>query len=123
VDGHTPQPDEVIESGAFVTLPRETDKVESDPKPSADLHMEQHGISPPRPVCSVILNGATITLPPKADGTPPFVMDLLERTGIDFKQAQRPIILRVNGAECQFQQELKNGDRVEIGYEDTAVEV
>lgn len=44
-------------------------------------------------------------------------MDLLERTGIDFKNAQSPIFLRVNGTDCIFQQVLQNGDRVDIGFE------
>ncbi|MBM6723107.1 cell division protein FtsA, partial [Pseudoflavonifractor phocaeensis] len=72
---------------------------------------------PPVPACSVILNGAEITLPPKPDGAPFYVMDLLERTGIDFKNAQSPIFLRVNGTDCIFQQVLQNGDRVDIGFE------
>ena len=55
---------------------------------------------------------------PKADGTPHYVMDLLERSGLDFKHVQRPVVLQVNGADCLFQQVLQPGDRVSIGYED-----
>ena len=66
----------------------------------------------------VHLNGRSILLPPKADGAPYYVMDLLERSGLDFKQVDRPVALRLNGAECLFQQVLQPGDRVDIGYED-----
>ena len=45
-------------------------------------------------------------------------MDLLERSGIDFKRAQQPVILQVNGAECLFQQVLQPGDQITIGLED-----
>ena len=50
-------------------------------------------------------------------------MDFLERSGIDFQHVQRPVVLHVNGAECTFQQVIKEGDRVEIGYADEAVEL
>ena len=98
---------------------------EPDPEPEPELSPEPtEAQAPPppapplRPPCSVILNGAEITLPPKPDGAPFYVMDLLERTGIDFKHAQSPIFLRVNGADCVFQQVLQNGDRVDIGFEE-----
>lgn len=68
--------------------------------------------------CIVRLNGRMVTLPPKSDGTPPYVMDLLELSGIDFKKASRPVALRVNGSECLFQQVLQPGDQISIGYED-----
>ena len=63
------------------------------------------------------LNGRPLPLPGKADGTPYYLMDLLERSGIDFKHAERPVRLTVNGADCTFQQRLNDGDRVEIQYE------
>lgn len=45
-------------------------------------------------------------------------MDLLERSGIDFAHVDRPVVLRLNGQPCGFQQILKNGDLVEIVCED-----
>ena len=71
-----------------------------------------------RSALSVTLNGQPVTLAPKEDGAPYYVMDLLERSGIDFKNLQRPVSLRLNGGECLFQEVLKTGDRVDIGYED-----
>ena len=94
---------------------------EPEPQPAPEPEQQEEQIPvplpPPVPACSVILNGAEITLPPKPDGAPFYVMDLLERTGIDFKNAQSPIFLRVNGTDCIFQQVLQNGDRVDIGFE------
>lgn len=54
----------------------------------------------------------------KIGGTVLYVMDLLERSGIDFQHLQRPVALRLNGSECLFQQVLQAGDQVSIGYED-----
>lgn len=129
VDGEVPAPEQEIPSGAFVTLPgfppdtqaEEPQATQAEP-PTPPPDPPDPPAPPPRPACSVILNGREITLLPKADGMPPYVMDLLERTGIDFKHVQRPVTMRVNGAECVFQQVLKNGDRVDIGFEDEAVE-
>lgn len=67
---------------------------------------------------TVFLNGQPIALPAKADGAPYYVMDLLERSGMDFQHLQRPVALRLNGSECLFQQVLQAGDQVSIGYED-----
>ena len=74
--------------------------------------------APAAPACTVFLNGQPVSLPPKTDGAPHYVMDLLERSGIDFKHAQRPVAIRVNGADCLFQQVLQAGDQISIGYED-----
>lgn len=60
------------------------------------------------------LNGAPLLLPPKASGQPYYLMDLLEHSGIDFDHLDRPVRLRVNGADCTFQQILNDGDEVEI---------
>ena len=132
IDGRTPEPEEEISTGAFVTVavpvrPAEPDK----PSPTQTVEQEQAAApqetpqaaaAAPRPASSVILNGQGILLPAKPDGAPYYVMDLLERTGIDFKHVDRPVRLRVNGAECLFQQVLKDGDQVEIGYENETVE-
>lgn len=67
--------------------------------------------------CRVRLNGRDILLPPKEDGAPHYVMDLLELSGIDFKHASGPIALRVNGSECLFQQVLQQDDQISIEYE------
>lgn len=109
VNGTRPAPEDLVPSGAFVVVSK------------AGQQAEPPRLQAPRPAgtpCSVFLNGQPVTLLPKADGTPHYVMDLLERSGLDFKHVQRPVVLQVNGADCLFQQVLQPGDRVSIGYED-----
>lgn len=74
----------------------------------------------PRPVSKgarelqVILNDAPLSLPPKENGAPYYLMDLLEYTDIDFDHLQRPVCLEVNGKEEGFQHELRSQDVVRI---------
>ena len=149
VDGRTLAPEEEVANGAFVTLPGSVQRAEeNDPPPQPISQPEPERSAPlqpePKPQpqaeapvvaedpapsvqgggengCSVLLNGKPVTLTDKDPGMPYFVMDLLERTGIDFRQAQGPVFLKVNGMDCQFQQILNQGDRVEIGIQDKAV--
>lgn len=114
VNGQVPAPNEEIPSGAMVVITGSASPSKEEP-PSQQA-------APLKSACTVTLNGKPVTLAPKADGTPHYVMDLLECSGIDFKRAQHPVSLWVNGGECSFQQVLQEGDRVDIGYEDEAVE-
>lgn len=111
INGEAAAPEDAVPSGAFVVAVHAPEPSAPPPTPASP---------PPTPgaSCSVRLNGQTVLLPPKADGSPHYVMDLLERSGLDFKQVDRPVALRLNGAECLFQQVLQPGDQVEIGYED-----
>ena len=113
----------MVPAGAFVVVQKEQPGKIQDPVVKSDDLRES--VLPPKretpPVqqsISLFLNGQPIKLAPKADGSPYYVMDLLERSGMDFENIQRPVSLRLNGGECLFQQVLKAGDRVEIGYED-----
>ena len=75
--------------------------------------------SAPQPVaCSIFLNGKPLDLPPKQGKSPYYLMDLLERSGSDFKKVERTVILKVNGENGAFQQIIHNGDRVEIRYQE-----
>lgn len=65
----------------------------------------------------LILNDRELWLTPKPDGSPYYLMDLLERSGIDFEHLDRQVRLAVNGQSGAFQQVLRPGDRVEIRYE------
>lgn len=60
------------------------------------------------------LNDRTLVLPPKADGQPYFLMDMLEYSGLDLEKVAAPVVLEVNGQSGSFQQELKTGDSVRI---------
>ena len=63
------------------------------------------------------LNGEKIFLPEKPDGTPYYLMDLLQYSGLDFDKISAPVMLRINGRTAPFQQEVREKDRVEI-YEE-----
>ena len=67
----------------------------------------------------VTLNGGALKLPGKVDGSPHYVMDLLDYSGIDFEHLDRGVELQVNGTECAFTQELRTGDDVVIRYLET----
>ncbi len=62
----------------------------------------------------LILNGKPLDLPPKEDGSPYYLMDLLEYSGIDFEHLDRTVRLEVNGVERGFQHQLKDRDSVSI---------
>ena len=67
----------------------------------------------------VTLNSGTLKLPGKEDGSPHYVMDLLDYSGIDFEHLDRGVELQVNGTECAFTQELRDGDDIVIRYLET----
>lgn len=121
INGVRPDPDEEVPSGAFVVVAQGTEvpPAPAQPAPPAPA-TSASPVQPQRAAAAipVFLNGQPIALPAKADGSPYYVMDLLERSGIDFQHLQRPVALRLNGSECLFQQVLQAGDQVSIGYED-----
>lgn len=78
----------------------------------------------PEPVASLlrtdsiefILNNKPIVLPKKTDGSPYYLMDMLERCGMDLEHPTGDIVLRVNGIDSTFLQDLRAGDHLEIFY-------
>lgn len=60
------------------------------------------------------LNDRTLILPPKTDGQPYYLMDMVEYSGLDLEKVAAPVVLEVNGVSGSFQQELKTGDSVRI---------
>ncbi len=66
----------------------------------------------------VVFNGAPLRLEPKAEGGEYYLMDLLERSGLDFSKIDRPVDLLVNGAQGQFSQVLRPNDQITIRYRD-----
>ena len=66
----------------------------------------------------IYLNGQALVLPGKEDGGPYYLMDLLDRAGIDFETLDCPVVLQVNGADCPFTHELRNNDQVTIRREE-----
>ena len=62
----------------------------------------------------ILLNGKPMVLPPKENGQPYYVMDLLERSGVDFEKLEGPVHLAVNGKECGFSQMVKDRDSITV---------
>ncbi len=77
-----------------------------DPEPVKHVKSSQ--------VCKFVLNGEPLLLLKKEDRSPYFLMDLVEYSGIDLKNPDGVLQLRVNGQESYFQQELKSGDKIDI---------
>lgn len=65
------------------------------------------------------LNGAPLRLPPKEDGSPYYLMDMIQYSGIDLKNPRGVVKLSVNGSPSMFRQELKAGDQIRIEEEVT----
>ena len=60
------------------------------------------------------LNNNPLTLPLKPDHQPYYLMDMLEYSGLDFKNVTGQVILEVNGESGYFQQELHSRDSIMI---------
>lgn len=84
---------------------------------SMSRNAEKEVISPGPREIHFHLNGMPISLPGKADGTPYFLMDMIQYSGIDLKQPKGRIVLSVNGVQGLFQQELREGDNIRIEEE------
>ena len=119
-----PQPATVSsESASDVSAPRPTfsQPIElepvvvtvSEPEPESELLPE-----PVRPTLAIPLhlNGQLLMLNPKEDNSPYYLMDLLDRSGIDFEHLDRPVELLVNGMEAPFSQILYPNDDIIIRY-------
>lgn len=66
------------------------------------------------------LNDKPLILPEKKDGAPYYLMDLIQYSGVDLEHVTAPVILKVNGRNAPFQQEIKENDTVEI-YEEKQI--
>lgn len=102
-------PEPAQESAPAAAVPQEPAPL---PAPAAE---------PARPAVKplwIYLNGQALVLPGKADGGPYYLMDLLDRSGIDFETLDCPVVLQVNGADCPFTHELRNNDQVTIRREE-----
>lgn len=69
-------------------------------------------------VLQIQLNGGMLRLPPKPQGGDYYLMDVLEYSGLDFDNLEKPVELLVNGMEGQFTQVLRNHDDVIIRYQE-----
>ncbi len=87
--------------------------------PAADIPTPTPRPAVPRPRQEFLfhLNGSPLRLPRKPDGSPYYLMDLIEYSGIDLKEPKGRVKLTVNGRIGMFQQALSEGDSVQIEEE------
>jgi cell division protein FtsA len=109
-DKPSPVAETALKTG-FSTAPEEASAPSQPPPPL------ESAVSVPRADdIEFILNNKPIALSPKSDGSPYYLMDMLELSGIDLEHPTGDIALCVNGTDGTFLQELKSGDHVEIFY-------
>ena len=123
-DGEPLPPDAPLRSGdqLTVSLPAagKPSAPSSAPSPSPAAQPASPSVAVQRPGAAIQIrfNGHPLTLPPKPDGTPYHLMDLLEYSGLDFQHLDSPVSLLVNGRDGAFQQVLRSGDTVDIRKKD-----
>lgn len=99
---------------AMYSKPVRYAEAHSEPEPPAEAPQ-----TPPRNLSSagkllLYLNGKMLILPPKADGQPYYLMDMLEYSDLELEKVTSPVVLEVNGQSGTFGQELKSGDTLKI---------
>ena len=120
INGHPASLDTLLRSGDQVIST--TSAAIPEPEPEPEAAPQNWREDPERPGTSaavrrplfLYLNGEPLVLPGKSDGGAYFLMDLLDRSGIDFETLDVPLVLQVNGADCPFTQQLHNNDQVSI---------
>lgn len=117
-----PQPTETLPDFSQGIPPIQTEfarqEPQNAPEPSPAPDLSGEGFAPAvedtGPKGDVTLNGKPLFLTPKPDGSPYYLMDLLDKTDIDFRRASRPIRTLVNGSEGFFVQQIFPGDEILI---------
>lgn len=108
-----PEPELILENEPDELTPIEIPNLQEPeplPKPTAP-------IPPPIPDITFYLNDAPLRLPPKEDGSPYYLTDMIQYSGLDLQNITGKVNLLVNGREGRFQQALKNGDIIYIKEE------
>ncbi|MFI3114697.1 MAG: cell division FtsA domain-containing protein [Clostridia bacterium] len=65
----------------------------------------------------VIVNNKNILLPPKDDGTKYLFLDMIALSDIDPNNPQGNIMLRLNGLEPSYLQEIFDGDKIDVYWD------
>ena len=104
---------DVVETGPLGSFPAAT---APPPPPVSQEPPPPPRSAPARPPLRLTLNGKPLELTAKEEGGPYYLLDLLDRSGIDFDHLERDVELQINGAEANFTQELHQRDVVVIRY-------
>ena len=65
----------------------------------------------------ILLNGESFILPKRKDGSPSLFLDLIGMLDIDTSNPQGKIVLRINGNDASYLEQLSEGDKVEVYWE------
>ena len=127
LNGEHADPDRLLQTGDVILT-----RVETPQAPTADSSFLEEAEDTPSPILggeetpeifpasshTWMLNNLPLTLPSKADGSPYYLMDMLEHSGIDFSTLDREVIILVNGHDVPFVHPLQDGDSIVIQYAD-----
>ncbi len=123
-----PKPYESPESSENPESPKSPECDASEADSAAPQEAEAHSSAPlpdisqpeplPKSSLKIELNGRTVMLPPKAGGSSHFLLDMLPLVDIDPANPKGKVLIRRNGADAAYLDELMSGDRVEIRWED-----
>lgn len=91
--------------------------IETSVTQTTETASEPAALPRPRQEFLFHLNDTPLRLSRKPDGSPYYLMDLIEYSGIDLKQPKGRVKLTVNGRTGMFQQALSEGDRIYIEEE------
>ena len=107
---------QLVQGDVVLTLRQTPPRPAAPAAPAASWTAAPAPVQPaPRPrEAHFLLNDKPLVLPLKEDGSPYYLMDLLDHSGIDFEHLDRPVRLEVNGVERGFQHALKEQDSVTI---------
>lgn len=78
-----------------------------------DIKPEQR-IQTPKDTITFRLNDKDLTLPFKKNGSPYYLMDMLEFSNLDFDNVSGQVVLEINGSPGSFRQVVKSGDSISI---------
>lgn len=109
------QPEKPAPSAPKAPEPPPVQEPVPEKRPRAPRQREQEQLSFGKGLY-VVLNGEPILLDPKPQGGDYYLMDLLERSGLDFEHPEGPVELLINGVQGQFSQILRQNDQVVIQY-------
>ena len=77
-------------------------------------NLDEVKIEEPKIPVKFTINGKSTMFLPKDNKEPYYLMEMLEHSGIDFEHPKGNVVLKVNGESGYFQQQLNNGDVIEI---------
>lgn len=119
LNGESCTEEDALQEGDVLTLmavaAQPAARPQEEPGP---VHPGAAGPAAPLQMARITLNDKRMTLPPKADGQPYQLFDLLNFiTDMDLENPQGRAVLKKNGREVSFLEPIAEGDQVQIYWE------